>query len=334
MNSRHMSDQHERELALSRGVFALLAYYGSGSTQTFFSIVDKALAFTGLRAEATQVASIRRLLYNRLLLFGFLESSEAQGQRHWSAGPNRLVRLQTGLVIPIGDTRFLAAVGERLGDIRSHLHIFYRFPRDTGLSQDLCCLAYEIDARELDPVAHDLECESVQVNARRLVDTLPPIDHVYCSVASAGLDPTQIDTTTELKRLDAESGGWVDADVRSLVEGLYRIPHVFGKHREIVIKKGLRSHVGFEIQDREWSLLMTAHLLRQNLGWRYNAGDKALMVPAWQIPYLPILIKRVLLAGTMQWPNLENGRYFFCLVPATVARRLASRYPMLGLSYA
>ena len=328
-----MSVQHEHTSSLSRSVFALLSYYRSGSIQTFFSIVERALAFSGHSVDTTQLAAIRRLLYNRLLLFGFIESSEVRGQRRWSSGPNRLVHLPFGWTILIGNTRFVSEGEERLTDVQSRLHVLYRFPNATRLSVDLCCRAYDIDFSQLDSLAVDLECELVHVSPQRLADLLPPISRVYCSVAIPGLDPAQIDASTELKRLEATTGEWVDANARSLVEGLYRIPHVFGQHRDIVVKKGLRSHVGFEVQDREWSLLIGAHLLRENLGWRYDAEQETLAVPAWQVPFLPMLLKRVLSVGAMQWPKVVDGYYFFGPVPAMVARRVAIRYPMLGINY-
>lgn len=96
-----MSATLEEDISFSRSIFALLAYYGSGNIQTVFSAIDKALAYAQLKLSTAQLTSTRRLLFNRLILFGILEYRLVRAQRRWCFGPNRLVRLPNGLTIPL-----------------------------------------------------------------------------------------------------------------------------------------------------------------------------------------------------------------------------------------
>ena len=327
-----MLKAREHDLAFSRSIFALLAYYGSGNVQTFFSIVDRALTYAKVSIKEGQIASAKRLLYNHLLLFGVLESSEIHGQRRWSFGPNRLVKLPGGSILPLGDGSFASFVSDRLSEDNASPHVFYTFPSYIGPLR-LCAPKFNAAGEDLERLGREFNCRIYGLNGRKLTELLPPVEEVYRSLVNPGIDPNQIDVSTELKRFDDSTGEWNDTSARELTPGLYRIPHVFGHHRDIVIKKGANSLVGFDITSRDWSLILSAYLLGKKLKWSYVTRQQVISIPAWQMASLPMLVKRVLCAGTMRWPGLVDRRYLFDEVEPHVTSLLTVRYPMIGIKH-
>ena len=321
----------EQDLAFSSSIFALLAYYRCGSIQRCFSATDKALCHSGISVEPTQLAPIRRLLFNRLQLFGIIESSDILGQRRWCIGENRLVRLRDGSTFPIGDSGFVARAHNCFLQERSSYHVFYSFPRSTGTTLKLCVEQFNLNDKEVSKLALELDCPVFELRSRWLVGLLPTVADVYEALVVPGIDPTQIDVSTELKRFDERKREWIDANTRELGAGLYCIPHIFGHHRYMVFKEGAKSLIGFDITSRDWSLLLSTYLLGKELDWQYRVTNRVVSIPAWQVSMLPMLVKRVLCVGTLKWPDLADGSYQFANVEPEVKQGLIARYPMIGV---
>lgn len=315
----------------SDGFLALIAYYRGGNMQTFFSALDKALAYAKLDLSLSELKSARRLMYNRLQLFGICESTAVRGERRWSAGPNRLIYMPNARVLPFGDSAFVCQVGAALGSTSTR-HVYYTFPRSAaGLV--LSSTYFTIDEGDFEKIVRELGCWGINIDVQALAEILPPLEDVYLTLCTPGTDPTKIDTSVDLKRFDEALGDWTQATSEDLSPGLYRIPHVFGVHRDMVVLKGARSLIGFDVRDRDWTLILGAHLLRQELNWTYSFCTKTLSLPDWQISLLPMLLKRVLCAASLTWPSLESSKYVFNRLEPQTLNIIEKKYPVIKVNY-
>lgn len=326
-----MSAPSDQDIAFSESIFALLNYYRSGTIQTFHTALDKALTYAEVAIDSVQLKSLRYFLFNRMILFGFLEFSDTRGQRRWCIGPNRLIKLSKGGCLVVGDSGFIATFNCLSANQVSSYHVTYTFPSSTGTRLNFCVKQVDFEEGHERSISQKLDCPVVCIETTKLAEFLPTVESVYQSLAVRGIDPTQIDSAAEFKRFDETKHDWVDANYLELSPGLYRIPHVYGQHRDIVIKNGAHSLVGFDIPNRDWSFFLSAYLLQKSLHWKYSGRNRTVAIPFWQITLTPMLVKRVLCASTMKWPDLKAGCYRFRDVEPLVAHHLATRYPMIGM---
>jgi hypothetical protein len=320
---------YSEQRLFSESLYALLQYYKAGNTQAFYSIVDKALVYCVIKINEEQRKYLRRLLFDRLKIFGLLESYWNNGKRWWVVSGNCFISRDSNSAFVFGDLSFLATMKQVLNSKKWSTHELFILPRQTGanfsLSIDLVQATYE----QVEEISKKFRCDLVSDAYLQLMQIVPPMDVVESQFISPCITVSDIQAE-EVKKFNFDRCEWVEvSDVRSI--GYYRVPHIYGQHRDYVVKRIANSLLGFEVTNREWSFLLASQILGTEINWRYAPRRSELLVPSKQISHIPALLKRALCVKAFHWPKLKSDHYIFEKISWKNITELNKKYPIIGV---
>ena len=321
----------DRDLYFTSTLIAGLMYRGAGTTQTLFSLVENVLEYLSIHLKPVELRLLKRLVLNRLRLFGFVETISNRRSSRWVVAPNRLFQHRSGQALILGSTMFGESVRDALGSDGWGSHLIYKFPVATGADLSLRVPQVSLDYKEAEFAIDQTGAELVR--SPDLIQRLPAIQQAFEWCKGKHQVSSAISGSTEIQVFDYSEFQWREAEPRNIASGLYRLPHQFGGYQHLLFKRVSQNLVGFRLHEEGWVVFIGAHLLGISLNWRYAPSLQRLSIPARQISFAPVVVKKALFVRAFRWPELSSHHYHANDISPRDAARLASLFPMLGISY-
>ncbi len=316
---------------LSRTLFALLFYYKSGSYRVFKLLVDKFLKYHFIHFDKIDSNYIHRLLFDRLLVFGILESCWDNSTRLWEITSNKLIEIDPNKYVVIGDEEFVRNLKTKfLHNDWSALDI-YNLPKDTGIDLSITLDVLIAGVDELGKVSGDLRFDILSKNHKNLFGVIPSVRFISKQASASKVQAAEIQSA-EMFKFNFEFLKWEDSD-NALTQGYYRIPHVFGQHREFIVSENRNKLLAHEINNREWSFSLASYILNEKIICGYVRNDNELLIPYKIMPLLPSIVRRALCVKSFYWPASIAGSYAFGDISREDISMLKNILPFTKIDY-
>ncbi|MFC1749150.1 hypothetical protein ACFL2V_10135 [Pseudomonadota bacterium] len=313
--------------------YDILKYSGSGGYGKLIRHFRASLLNFNVSLEKKSLNKYRQRASFFLNTIGLLELDiEKQNNFSWSICQGFLVSLESSRVRCIGGTtlvdQFISTVGEdrvtfhdsgyQPLDLPEGVVLFPQFPEVT---------VSDTNAKQL---ASKLGCRFIESPAKDIVRLLPPIVKITPDFHHR-VEGLPDDPLLEGFFFHEADNAWqpIQRDIQSSPRFMRR-SRIDGRFDYFVVRPEKHGVAILRIESVEWAYLIAYDLLNEKILCKYDDRQQIFSVPRFL--RLPLLIERVLVAGSFSVPSFMKKRIRqYGGVSEDVVRTLQEKYPVLNI---